>query len=193
MQLSYGLMQNAVCWPRAYILCLILFIPENTYANLPSEYDVKLAYLYNFTRFVDWPKSAFDRSDSPYSICIMGRIPSYSAAKKLEQKQSRNRPIDVTVITSEQPTHSWHLLYITKSVKYARFSSRIKGIDNTTVTVGETPGFAKHGGEIGFVMDNRNHVKIEVNVSNALAKGIEIRAKLLEVASKIYRNENRNK
>jgi len=34
------------------------------------EYQVKAAFLLNFTKFIEWPASAFDTPDSPIVICI---------------------------------------------------------------------------------------------------------------------------
>ena len=39
------------------------------------EYQVKAAFLLNFTKFVDWPAGAFAGSDSPITICILGNDP----------------------------------------------------------------------------------------------------------------------
>ena len=39
------------------------------------EYRVKAAFLLNFTKFVEWPPSAFANDKSPVSICILGEDP----------------------------------------------------------------------------------------------------------------------
>ena len=44
-------------------LCVAISAAES-YAQRPAvtrEYKVKVAYLYNFTRYISWPKSAFCR------------------------------------------------------------------------------------------------------------------------------------
>ena len=40
-----------------------------------KESEVKAAFLLNFTRFVDWPPSAFESATSPLTICILGDDP----------------------------------------------------------------------------------------------------------------------
>src|SRR5213594_1148354 len=36
------------------------------------EYQVKAAFLFNFAKFVEWPRQAFARTDSPLTICLAG-------------------------------------------------------------------------------------------------------------------------
>jgi hypothetical protein len=40
----------------------------------PLEYQVKAAFLLNFTKFVEWPASAFAQEHSPLTICILEKI-----------------------------------------------------------------------------------------------------------------------
>src|SRR5437762_8045378 len=46
-----------------------LFTPS---ARAESEYDVKAAFLFKFTKFVEWPDAAFAGPDSPFVIGIVG-------------------------------------------------------------------------------------------------------------------------
>jgi len=39
------------------------------------EYEVKAAFLFNFTKFVQWPSSAFADANSAFEICIVGDDP----------------------------------------------------------------------------------------------------------------------
>src|SRR5437763_2217464 len=53
-------------------LCLgLLLIPSLSDAQAIDEYEVKAAFLYNFTKFVEWPKNDSDA----FSICILGDDP----------------------------------------------------------------------------------------------------------------------
>src|SRR5688572_15091841 len=37
-----------------------------------GEKAVKAAFLYNFTKFVDWPASAFRSPSAPFQVCVFG-------------------------------------------------------------------------------------------------------------------------
>src|ERR1700685_4603397 len=39
----------------------------------PAEYQVKAVYLYNFSKFVEWPATA--EKENSFAICILGRDP----------------------------------------------------------------------------------------------------------------------
>src|SRR6185295_8843828 len=45
-------------------------VPSGALAQSRRPEDVKAAFLYNFTRFVDWPDSAFAKPDSPLIIGV---------------------------------------------------------------------------------------------------------------------------
>ena len=40
-----------------------------------EEYEVKGAFLLNFTKFVDWPPQVFNGPGDPIAICVLGRSP----------------------------------------------------------------------------------------------------------------------
>ncbi|MGH7971944.1 MAG: YfiR family protein, partial [Limisphaerales bacterium] len=44
-------------------------------AEVSKEYQIKAVLLFNLTRFVDWPDSAFTAPDAPLVIGIVGRDP----------------------------------------------------------------------------------------------------------------------
>ena len=50
--------------------------PPSLWLNGESvEYPVKLAFLYNFAKFVEWPANSYSSPDAPLSICIVGHDP----------------------------------------------------------------------------------------------------------------------
>ena len=63
---------------RALALACLLTGAAVSAQGVPLEYQVKAAYLYNFTKFVDWPPDSFGEGD-PLTICIAGRNPFGSA------------------------------------------------------------------------------------------------------------------
>src|SRR5437867_3549846 len=52
-----------------------LVTPVSTRASPPTEYQIKAAFLYNFARFVEWPRSTFPDSASPVVLGILGEDP----------------------------------------------------------------------------------------------------------------------
>ena len=55
-------------------LLLLLAVPGLLGAQTASEYDIKAAFLYNFTKFVDWPAAAFPDPNT-LKVCVLGDDP----------------------------------------------------------------------------------------------------------------------
>src|SRR5438093_13684919 len=44
----------------------------STKAETADSRELKAAFLFNFTRFVEWPPSAFASANAPFVICMVG-------------------------------------------------------------------------------------------------------------------------
>src|SRR3954451_16774773 len=67
------------------VVCLAV-MPCGAPADV-KESEVKAAFLLNFTRFVDWPPTAFESADSPLTICIRGDDPFAATLAHLVERQ----------------------------------------------------------------------------------------------------------
>src|ERR1700691_2608620 len=59
-----------VCWLFADSAPQVLPLNVET-----VEYAVTLAFLYTFTKFVEWPSDSFRNPEAPLVICIVGNDP----------------------------------------------------------------------------------------------------------------------
>ena len=55
------------------LLAMLLVAP--TRAASPTEYQLKAVFLYNFSRFVEWPQTAFAEPQSPFVVGVFGFDP----------------------------------------------------------------------------------------------------------------------
>src|SRR5688572_10092871 len=46
--------------------------PSLAETDIPLEYKVRAAYLYNFARFIDWPEKAFASPEDPIVVGVAG-------------------------------------------------------------------------------------------------------------------------
>src|ERR1039458_427806 len=61
-----------VCWSvLGTVLLLLLPGPPSSCTQTVSEYQVKAAYLYNFSKFVEWPAQAFASPVAPIRLCVL--------------------------------------------------------------------------------------------------------------------------
>jgi hypothetical protein len=144
-----------------------------------SEYDVKAAYLLNFTKFVDWPS----RSLEPFTICIVGDDPfGGSLTQILEGEQVNGRRIAVRHVS--QPSRSCEVVFISKSE--GSVGRTLAEVPAGVLTVGEGNEFLRRGGMIAFVLDNRR-VRFDVNQRAIEKGGVRVSSRLLNVARVVER------
>jgi hypothetical protein len=146
------------------------------------EYPLKLAFLYNFTKFVEWPPDSYRDAGAPLAICIVGRDPfSPEIEGDLRTKIVEGHPVEVLNLKSTGTLSVCHIVFIpaTEKDQVNKIVRYLKG--SSTLTVGETEGFAELGGIINLTVEG-NKVRFEVNQLAAQRAGLKISSKLLSLA-----------
>lgn len=145
--------------------------------DVALEYRVKAAYLFNFTKFVEWPSAAFD-NESSFSICIAGRNPFGSAlSSTLMGETAAGFPLSARVVNAGAAA-SCHVLFVPRGVPAAPYLRRAAMAP--VLTVGESPGFVKEGGAINFVLEG-GRVRFEINPQAAERAQLKISSRLLQL------------
>ena len=151
----------------------------------PTEYDVKAAFLYQFTRFVEWPSSAFADSNSPFVIGILGDDPfGHSLDDAVRGKDVAGRRIVVKRSGSLSELTNYQMLYVSAS-EGNRVSSIIdKAGQSNALTVSDIERFAREGGIIELKTTD-GKVGFEINTTAAKRSALKISSKLLRLASSV--------
>jgi hypothetical protein len=147
-----------------------------------SEYALKAVFLYNFCRFIEWPKSAFASPNEPIIIGLIGEDPFGSLLDEaVRGETSRGRPIKVEHYTKADAIGHCHLLFVSRSEagRTEKILSSVSG--KSVVTVGETDAFIDRGGMIALTAD-KNRVRLHINPSLLRAASLDVSSKLLRVA-----------
>lgn len=145
------------------------------------EYEVKAAYLLNFTRFIEFPAAALGDAASPLRVCLAGSDPFGGALERtMAGERFETHPIAVETLTDPAAATRCHVLFVPRSAAGAA-QPWIRAASGSVLTVGEQPGFLEAGGAIVFMID-AGHVRFDVNPSAASSHGIRISSKLLRVA-----------
>ena len=151
-----------------------------------DEYDLKVAYLYNFTKFIRWPKVSFPNQEQPFHICISGPLPAVAIIDQLESKTTNGRSLKVVSVTQIKADHDCHILYF-REVSPKEVENTLKSLKNKPIlTVGDFSGFAESGGIVEYYFNSRNRIELIINLEKAKIEGIEISAQLLEIASIVH-------
>jgi YfiR/HmsC-like len=146
------------------------------------EYPVKLAFLYNFTKFIEWPPASYRDADAPLAICIVGRDPfSPEIEGDLRTRIVGRHPVEVLGLRPTDTLSACHMVFIpvTEKNRADRIVRDLKG--SSTLTVGESEGFAGLGGIINLTVEG-SKVHFEINELAAQRAGLKISSKLLSLA-----------
>jgi YfiR/HmsC-like len=173
---------------RGILLCLLLGLSVDPAlfcqeTNGSIEYQVKAAFLLNFTKFVEWPVTAFRQEDSPVSICILGVDPFGGGLDQILSGELVNgRKVVAQRIKSVPPPQVCQALFVSRPEK--DIGKILPGLGPGVLTVGEGESFIRDGGMIAFVIENRR-VRFEINQASAENAGLKLSSKLLSVAKQV--------
>lgn len=168
------------------VLAAFLADPAALSAQPPvsKEYQLKAAFLYNFTKFVEWPAGSWLESHSPIVIGVFGGNPFGSFLEQtVHDRRINGREIIVRAVTSAEQARATHLLFVPKSVSdedLAELKSAVEGL--AVLTVGESPAFARQGGMITFVLQE-DKIRFAINASAAQRSGLKFSSQLQKLAT----------
>jgi hypothetical protein len=147
-----------------------------------KEYQLKAAFLYNFTKFVDWPPNRFATTNEPFVIGVLGSNPFGAELAKAVQGRTHNgHAFVVTNLTEISAATNVHLLFVPKGQEPALTGQPGATQAAAVLTVGESEAFTAAGGIITFTTE-ADKIRFEVNLSAAEQGGVKISSKLLQLA-----------
>jgi hypothetical protein len=147
----------------------------------PDLNQAKANMLWNIAKFVEWPAMPDDRSQ-PLVFTILGEDDLAAAmAALLSSRTVNGRPVFVRFARRPQDARGSQILYLAAS-ESGQMGTVLSAVDSSAVlTVSDAPGFAEHGGMVGFATDGAR-VRFEVNRNQAEKNGLKLSAKLLSLA-----------
>ena len=150
-----------------------------------SEYDVKAAFLLNFTKFVEWPPESFADTNSPISICILGKDPFGHTLDDIVQGETVNgRKLAVRRIAQMPASNECQVVYV--ATNDHETGRGLANLGAGVLTVGDGESFIRDGGMIAFIVQNRR-VRFDIKQSAADNAGLKLSSKLLSVARSVQK------
>ena len=143
--------------------------------EIPLEYQVKAAFLYNFVKYIEWPEPR----SSPIKICVAGQNPFGTILEDL-LREERVRGTPLVTETIPEPLPGCHVLFTPKTSTVPAYLNAAAG--KPILTVGETPDFLARGGIIRFYLEGGSNVRFEINRAAAHRAGLRISSRLLQLA-----------
>lgn len=152
----------------------------------PNEYQQKVTYLYQLTKFIDWPK--LKKTNAPIYFCIFGKDPFRGALDKIHLRKVKERELQISYINQDFQIAHCNILFVQQKIAANFIQQRYPLIiKNNILTMGEGEGFAQNGGIIGLTLRDKK-LTIEINLQAAKDADIKVDANLIEIASHIYQN-----
>lgn len=161
------------------VLCTLL---SSTSHAATTESAVKAGFIYNFTKFVEWPASAGVYAG--FNICVIGDNRLEDSLQAIEGKQAHGKPIHLHMGVKPLNLKSCQIVFLaeddSRKLRYI-----LKALSNApALTVSDSPGFVQLGGMIGLVRDEA-HLAFEINLSSVKTAGLHVNAQLLKLAKNI--------
>jgi hypothetical protein len=167
---------------RALLSLSLLVAAAAGHAGQGREHDVKAAFIFNFAKYVDWPSGSFERAESPFVIGIVGADPFEGALDRtVAGKTVNGHPFTVRRVRWGAEMRSCHILFVCASEKdrVSQLAATLQGAP--VFSVGESAGFASHGGVAGFFVE-QGRVRFEINPDAAKRARLVVSSRLLALA-----------
>ncbi|WP_372747257.1 YfiR family protein [Litorivivens sp.] len=148
---------------------------------------VKAAFLYNFTKFIQWPAVSFDADSDSLNLCVTADLQDANVVRQVVRgKSTQNRAIDFYYVTDRRALAQCHLWYVSKEAAQRNPDWFDEARQYPLVVVGEGDRFIDENGMIGLmIVDGR--IRFAVNERRASTSSIHISSKLLSLAQRVVR------
>jgi hypothetical protein len=150
-------------------------------AESGREFEIKAAFLYHLSQFVEWPPRTGERA---FRVCVLGADPYGDKLKQLESRRYRNQPMATAYPQTAMQARDCQIVYLGSDLR-ANVPAILKQLRGYPVlTVSSLPGFVDQGGGVGFVIEY-TRVRLELNNQAARVAQLKLSARLLEVARRV--------
>ena len=174
------------------ILCVVAFNRGHIHAQAlyGLEYKVKAGFIYNFSKFVEWPEEK--PSQDPNSI-IIGIIPDTSETDvffSLTNKSVGGKRIRVKKFRDvrDKGVEQCHILFFDSKDEGSVKESLLIVQYRSVLTIGHMEGFIQAGGIINFFTEE-GRLRFEVNLNAAKRARIKLGSQILMSAEIIRERE----
>ena len=164
-----------------FLSLLFACVPVSAQAQV-SEYDLKIAFIYNFISFTDWPVEI-----ARYlKLCTLADD-SFNAALDvaLEEKRVKDSLITIRRLRPDEELDKCHVVFISHAER-AHLPQLLPELKHHPIlTITDSPGWAEKGIMIEMVVEQQR-VTFKTNVDPTARFQVKISSKLLRLAKTAY-------
>lgn len=141
------------------------------------DYRIHSVFLYNFTKYVQWPATA---QSGDFVIGVIGDSPIYDELTKITNgRTAGTQKIVVKRFKSADGVEACHMLFVSSSANFEKVQARVSGKPVLVIT--EKAGLAQKGSGINFVIRD-NKCRFELNEEATRSAGLKIASELSKLA-----------
>lgn len=150
-------------------------------AESPSEYRLKVAFLYNFASFTEWP----ELQGQAINLCILGDDPFRENLQHIRHKNIHDRDLSILYVQKNDDLSMCQIVFISRSDS-ANIANIIKLLDGRPIlTIADIPGAGQQGVVLNMAVKD-GKVVFEANLIIARRKGLKLSSQLLRFATEVY-------
>lgn len=152
-----------------------------------KEAQIMSAFLYNFTKFVEWPPDRFSSAAEPIVLGIFGdSFIEDELAAVVNGRKVNGRELLVRRVVTLAEVASAHVVFV-GAAEESRFVDVRRGLkDGAVLTVGESAAFLEDGGAIRFVLEAKR-LRFEINIAAAQRSHLKISSQLQKLATVVHK------
>jgi len=147
-------------------------------AQTQSEFRVKAAYVFNLTKYVEWPSEK-----ESLTIGVIGEGPIVQTLNsELSGRISDSRLIKVLINPPDDQIRRCDMLFIAfkSGRQIEQLLRRVSGYP--LLTVSDTASFARQGGVVGLITVG-DRIEIQINLEASRRANLKISSRLLNLAT----------
>tara|TARA_B100000809_G_scaffold136817_1_gene134339 strand:+ start:41 stop:553 length:513 start_codon:yes stop_codon:yes gene_type:complete len=169
---------------KKHLFLPILFL-FTFYAVGQEQSQVQSAYIYHFTKYMEWPAAKQSGDFVIGVIGVIGDSPITPYLKSLAaSKKAGMQSIVIKEFSSVSKVTNCHILFVSSKKSYELSSAIIKGKELSALIITAKAGYGKKGAGINFVTVGGKS-RFEINESSIAASNVKVSAKLIQMGIKI--------
>lgn len=165
---------------------LLCFGSSQSRAESVSEAQLKTIYLFNFSRFVQWPEPKKDLKI--FQFCTYPKNPFGETLHQLEKRTIKTKPVQINELSSVNDIKSCHAVYI--ALKPDADLSKVTAVaqKHHVLTISDQQDFVNRAGMIQmFIVKGK--IRFNINYDSSLSASLQIDSKLMQLASDVIKTD----
>ncbi len=167
-------------WVVFVFAYFVLTVPA--VAQVSKEYQLKAVFLWRLAQFTQWPSDAFETSDSPIVICVLGDNPFDGALNAaVAGETAHGRRFVVQNHRAVEQLKTCHILYMAAAGPRQAKEITAALTRKSVLTVRESDIASSYQTIVQFLTD-QNKIRLQISIKAAAAARLVLDPRLLRSA-----------